>query len=38
MKRLLEIPVRVVHAGHYPSFGADRHRALIRAWLAARET
>jgi glyoxylase-like metal-dependent hydrolase (beta-lactamase superfamily II) len=38
MKRLLEIPVRVVHAGHYPSFGAERHRALIRAWLAARET
>jgi glyoxylase-like metal-dependent hydrolase (beta-lactamase superfamily II) len=38
MKRLLEIPVRVVHAGHYPSFGADRHRMLIRAWLAARET
>lgn len=37
MKRLLEIPVRVVHAGHYPSFGAERHRALIRAWLDARE-
>ncbi len=37
MKRLLEIPVRVVHAGHYPSFGAERHRTLIRAWLEARE-
>ena len=37
MKRLLEIPVRVVHAGHYPSFGAERHRALIRAWRDARE-
>jgi len=35
MRRLLDIPVRVVHAGHFPSFGRERHRALIRAWLEA---
>ena len=37
MKRLLEIPARVVHAGHFPSFDGARHRALIRAWLDERE-
>ena len=37
MKRLLDLPVRVVHAGHYPSFDGTRHRALIRAWLDDRE-
>ena len=37
MKRLLEVPVRVVHAGHYPSFDGARPRALIRAWLDARQ-
>jgi glyoxylase-like metal-dependent hydrolase (beta-lactamase superfamily II) len=37
MKRLLEVPLRLVHAGHYPSFGAERHRSLIRAWLDARD-
>jgi glyoxylase-like metal-dependent hydrolase (beta-lactamase superfamily II) len=33
MERLLEIPIRVVHGGHFASFGADRHRLLIRNWL-----
>jgi glyoxylase-like metal-dependent hydrolase (beta-lactamase superfamily II) len=33
MERLLEIPVRVVHGGHFASFGAERHRKLIRNWL-----
>lgn len=33
MERLLEIPVRVVHGGHFPSFGRERHRALVRAFL-----
>ncbi|QDL93851.1 MBL fold metallo-hydrolase (plasmid) [Paroceanicella profunda] len=37
MKRLLEIPVRVVHGGHFPSFGQERHRALIRAWLEEKD-
>jgi glyoxylase-like metal-dependent hydrolase (beta-lactamase superfamily II) len=36
MKRLHDIPVRVVHGGHYPSFDGPRHRALIRSWLDAR--
>jgi glyoxylase-like metal-dependent hydrolase (beta-lactamase superfamily II) len=33
MKRLLALPVRVVHAGHFPSYDGDRHRAIITAWL-----
>lgn len=33
MERLLEIPVNIVHGGHFPSFGAERHRTLIRSWL-----
>ena len=33
MKRLLELPVNIVHGGHFASFGADRHRSLIRNWL-----
>ena len=37
MRRLLDLPVRVVHGGHFPSYGAERHRAIIRAWLDARE-
>jgi glyoxylase-like metal-dependent hydrolase (beta-lactamase superfamily II) len=35
MKRLLDLPVRVVHGGHYPSFGRDRMRAIIRGFLDA---
>jgi glyoxylase-like metal-dependent hydrolase (beta-lactamase superfamily II) len=33
MKRLLDLPVRAVHGGHYPSFGRDRMQAIIRAFL-----
>lgn len=33
MERLLALPVRVVHGGHFPSFGAERHHQLIRRWL-----
>lgn len=36
MERLLALPVRVVHGGHFPSFDGARYRALIRAWLEAR--
>jgi len=36
MKRLYEIPVRVVHGGHFPSYGGERHRQLIRQWLEAK--
>ena len=37
MRRLLDLPVRTVHGGHFASYGAERHRAIIRAWLDARE-
>ena len=33
MKRLLDVPVRVVHGGHFASYGGARHREIIRAWL-----
>ena len=33
MERLLSLPVRTVHGGHYRSFGRDRHRQLIREFL-----
>lgn len=37
MKRLLDLPVRVVHGGHFPSFDGARHRAILRAWLDQRD-
>ena len=33
MKRILDLPVRIVHGGHFPSFDGERYRALIRAYL-----
>jgi glyoxylase-like metal-dependent hydrolase (beta-lactamase superfamily II) len=33
MERLLGLPARVVHAGHFPSYSGERHRAMIRDWL-----
>ena len=33
MKRLLDIPVRVVHGGHFPSYDGGRHRQIVRRWL-----
>ncbi|MEZ5343582.1 MAG: MBL fold metallo-hydrolase [Acidimicrobiales bacterium] len=36
MERLLDLPVTVVHAGHDPSFGRDRLRDLVTAYLNAR--
>ncbi len=33
MKRLYDLPVRVVHGGHFPSYDGARHRGIIRAWL-----
>ncbi len=33
MVRLLELPVRVVHAGHFASYDRARHKAIIKAWL-----
>jgi len=34
MRRLMELPVRVVHGGHFPSFGGERLKTLVGAWLA----
>jgi glyoxylase-like metal-dependent hydrolase (beta-lactamase superfamily II) len=34
MKRLLDLPVQVVHGGHFPSFGRQRFIELIVGWLA----
>lgn len=36
MKRLRELPVRVVHAGHDPSFGRERLVELVDAYLEQR--
>jgi glyoxylase-like metal-dependent hydrolase (beta-lactamase superfamily II) len=36
MERLLALPVRVVHAGHDPSFGRARLVEIARGWLARR--
>lgn len=33
MKRLLALPVRVVHGGHFSSYDGERHRRIIREWL-----
>jgi len=33
MKRILDLPVRLVHGGHFPSFDGERYRALIRQYL-----
>ena len=33
MKRIHDLPVRVVHGGHFPSFDGERYRALIRQFL-----
>lgn len=37
MRRLLDLPVRVMHGGHFPSCSGERLRGLIRAWLEAKE-
>jgi glyoxylase-like metal-dependent hydrolase (beta-lactamase superfamily II) len=36
MRRLRELPVRVVHGGHYPSFGRARYRELIEDYVQGR--
>jgi glyoxylase-like metal-dependent hydrolase (beta-lactamase superfamily II) len=33
MERLMGLPVRLVHGGHFPSFDGARYKSLIRAWL-----
>lgn len=36
MERLLQLKVRLVHGGHFPSFSGERYRDLITDWLDAR--
>lgn len=36
MKRIHDLPVRVVHGGHFPSFDGARYRVLIRQYLEAK--
>ena len=37
MVRLYDLPVRVVHGGHFPSYDGARHRTIIRDWLDEKE-
>ncbi len=37
MERLLRLPVRLVHGGHFPSFDGARYRHLIGNWLREHE-
>lgn len=37
MVRLYDLPVRVVHGGHFPSYDGARHREIIREWLEEKE-
>ncbi len=36
--RLLDLPVRLVHGGHFPSCSGERVRELARDWLRRHET
>jgi glyoxylase-like metal-dependent hydrolase (beta-lactamase superfamily II) len=36
MRRLRDLPARIVHGGHFPSFSGDRLRSLIDGWFRAR--
>lgn len=38
MVRLYDLPVRVVHGGHFASYGRERHREIIGNWLREKET
>ncbi len=37
MERLLRLPVRVVHAGHYPSYSGAQHKEIITDWLRGKD-
>ncbi len=37
MRRIHELPVRVVHGGHFPSFDGARYRELIREFLDSKD-
>jgi glyoxylase-like metal-dependent hydrolase (beta-lactamase superfamily II) len=33
MVRLYDLPVRIVHGGHFASYDRARHRGIVKAWL-----
>jgi glyoxylase-like metal-dependent hydrolase (beta-lactamase superfamily II) len=33
MERILDLPVRVVHGGHFPSFDGARYRAIVHSYI-----
>ena len=37
MTRLLDLPVRVVHGGHFPSYDGARHRTIVTQWLREKD-
>lgn len=37
MRRLLELPVRIVHGGHFASFDGKRLRAIVTDWLRRKD-
>jgi glyoxylase-like metal-dependent hydrolase (beta-lactamase superfamily II) len=37
MVRLYDLPVRMVHGGHFPSYDGARHKAIVKAWLDAKD-
>ena len=37
MERLLRLPVRVVHGGHFPSYSGARHKQIITEWLKGKD-
>lgn len=37
MVRLFDLPVRIVHGGHFPSYDRARHQEIIRRWLEEKE-
>ena len=37
MRRLLDLPVRVMHGGHFPSCSGERLRIIIANWLRAHD-
>ena len=37
MVRLYDLPVRVVHGGHFASYDGARHRKIIGDWLRTKE-
>jgi glyoxylase-like metal-dependent hydrolase (beta-lactamase superfamily II) len=37
MERLLRLPVRVVHGGHFPSYSGARHKAIITDWIRGKD-